>query len=435
MSKSQSQKISPATHSEFSPILGMTVPLSAEELSRSEYVGGRLWAELHGLLESVPAAHRASRALSRYLRVDANVAQRVLAVIKAGPNGLAALAKVTGSKTLRVFVTAARKRGEKRLDVEPAIAAIVELERLGEELAGTHTRLLSRLRATPATVDPSHGDTDRAERLRRAMFNSASELTATSCDMQLALSLVRSSPGDASHVELIAISGFIGLSIGNGGLPVVLESSMHSSGERLPEAMMPRQLDPDFANPSKFRTLITGFCGVLLPRVTVHQRGRTMAHTIDAPEGVGAGKFDVVFGHRAPLLPSPIGTQTPAVSLGTRIRTPARRMVYILLLHRELAARCRPTANVFFWTPTSAAGVIETWYERLPQRVELERLGPIPEGTRSDAWARLESLTAHLFSQAGWPPADFEGFRMDVRFPLWGAGYHIALDFGQAHAE
>lgn len=55
-------------------------------------------------------------------------------------------------------------------------------------------------------------------------------------------------------------------------------------------------------------------------------------------------------------------------------------------------------------------------------------LGPGLRSAATAAWARHAELTARLFTEAGWDPEEFVGFRCETAYPVWRAGYFMSFN-------
>jgi hypothetical protein len=98
-------------------------------------------------------------------------------------------------------------------------------------------------------------------------------------------------------------------------------------------------------------------------------------------------------------------------------------------MRRDLARACLPSLDTHLWRPDFAQHVGSRWQTRFAESPSLQLLPPGLRGSVTDAWARHSELTRFLFERAGLDPAEFVGFRCDIEYPIWRAGYCISFDF------
>ncbi len=79
-------------------------------------------------------------------------------------------------------------------------------------------------------------------------------------------------------------------------------------------------------------------------------------------------------------------------------------------------------------SPTNLAS--QRWFDRLPDRPQLEHLGLGLGQTGSTAYPRITALIAHLCASQGCDPDEFVGYRCEVAYPVWGVQYLVSFDFG-----
>lgn len=417
-------------------LLGSNVePLSEDELSRAGYAAGRLFATLREAINAVPSTERSVRAMARFLNVDQNVPQRVIRAMQGGDASIQLLTRLPGCTTLRRFVEAVGQKTGGRFNTDAAMAGIAQFEILVRELAGNQIRLTARIRAGADPHQASMRDPLLAERMRRKMFEGAVDLTRVCMDAQVSLCVLGRNSLHENILEMAAVSATIGLELGPGAIPIVAGATLLEGTDRkvLADSEL-RNFNQDFSAVTSSNALIPEFCSKPLPKLVMERRQRSLLEIIEPPEGL-SGKFDVALGSRVTSLPNPINTEQPHVSLGTRGRLPARKLVYTAYLHESLAAVCRPSQASHFWTPQSAANPLEVWYNRLPPHGALELLGSGLEQAATPTWGRMAELTSFVFQRLGWPPNEFVGYRFTVTYPYWGVGYNLLLDFGNREKE
>ncbi|MCW5754750.1 MAG: hypothetical protein KIT24_08615 [Phycisphaeraceae bacterium] len=263
-------------------------------------------------------------------------------------------------------------------------------------------------------------------RLRRRLFADAVDLMGKQMDLLLSISVVRPLPDDATRIERGGVTGFIGQQTRPGATPIAATIA-HSSDSG--EGGSTRYAGLRGPNPG---ALLEGFSTMPLPTVMSRGPQGGLVHIIDPAATQGENSVDVVLGHRMAPVSHPATHDTPVLNLVTRIRTPTRRLLFDVYLHRSLALSSVPLLAAYMSLPSPGVDTTPRWHERLPVSVDLRVLGPGMDASDSDAWPRHRELTQHLFQSLEWPFDAFIGYRCDVTFPVSSATYMMTFDFSPA---
>ncbi|MBL8990912.1 MAG: hypothetical protein JNJ48_04950 [Phycisphaerae bacterium] len=425
MSRTTSPKSAVAT--------GPATVLTASERAAAAELGRRLATELRGLLAHVPTEHHGASALGRYLRLDRNTCQRVIASTAGDDHDEAVLVRLPGIEGLGQFVDAVEARirtGAVREQVAAVRAAVGALERLIDRLGGSQRRLRQRLEADlERSVDSAAAPADNAAR-RQALFRSAAEVVGRWSEAVVSVVMIRPVPGRPELTEGVRTRAYVGhtwrpgavpLEIGESSVPQLAlerDESAHQSLEHRPA----RGDSPDL--------LLGEFCSQPWPRVTSRALGDRTVHVVDAGEPPHQGTCDIVLSvrrsspDRHPALASP-----PVGEVSFLVTFPARRLVLDVFLHRDLAERCVPSCELHLYSPAVGPGGLARWSTRLPGGASLDPLGSGLRRAASTAYARHAELTAHVFQRVGWDASEFVGYRCDTSYPVWRAGYFMLFDF------
>ena len=111
------------------------------------------------------------------------------------------------------------------------------------------------------------------------------------------------------------------------------------------------------------------------------------------------------------------------------ITFPARRLIFDVYLHREIARRCIPSIEAHLWNSSAGQQGLWRWSTRFPRGPRLLLLGTGLGNAEAERIPGHAALTAHVFERAGWDPTEFVGYRCDVEYPIWRAGYCMLFDF------
>lgn len=411
------------------------VPLTDAERMLAERVARRLCLELRGLVDLLPEPERGASAMARSLKVDRNICQRIVAGAGRGDPGAETLVQLPGVVGLRQFLEAmtARFGGTHRELLASAAAAVEHYDRLIDHLAGSQRKLRERIQADVSLGDGvTYGPSDNLE-LRRSLFQIAAQVTGRWSQTWLSTSIVRPVPGDPGMTEVLKLRGHIGHLSRVGALP--LEIGEHAS-ERLSsgkEGGKDAAFEPlDRAEDPAQAFLLAPFCTRPLPHVTSRAMGRKMIHVIEGGPSPGNEAVDIVVADKRAKPDVHPARRTPALGeVWTLITFPARRLVFDVYLHRDLANACSPSLETHLWGPHMGEQGLWRWSTRFPGGPKLDVIGPEERRGVADAYARHEELTTYALLHAGWDPAEFVCYRADVLFPLWRAGYCMLFDFSQ----
>lgn len=129
------------------------------------------------------------------------------------------------------------------------------------------------------------------------------------------------------------------------------------------------------------------------------------------------------------VMPHPATQSPPIEEVWAMINFPARRMVFDVYLHRDLARKCIPSLDVHLWRPDFATQVSDRWQTRFADSPRLEVLGHGIQNAATSAYLRHAELTTFLFRGLNLDADRFVGYRCMVEYPLWRTGYCMSFDF------
>ncbi len=406
--------------------------LNEAEASAAAQISRRLHAEIGGVVALLPPQERGASAMARGLGIDRATCQRIVSALAAPEAGPGTLVRLPGVLGLRQFLESMGKLGvlgaEQR---ESALAAVRRFEEFLDEVAGSQRRLRERLNAGEVAREGSWGASVGGDdpAVRAALAEAAARATGRWTETTLTLRIVRALPGDPRQTEEASIRGLIGHTARAQAVPLVLgHATSHAEGG-LGESVY-ATLDRKPASGSTPSSLMPEFCTSPLPGVVSRNAGSRIVHMIDASPGAVARAMDIVIANREVKPEAHPATLRPAVGeLWTLMTFPSRHLVFDAYLHRDLARKCLPSLETHLWNPDVGRQGATRWSTRFPGGPALRLLGPGLGGAGTSAYPRMGELTARLFAQMGWEPGEFVGYRCEVDFPLWRAGYCMVFDF------
>ena len=403
--------------------------LSDHERSEAELVARRLHGEVRELVRLLPTIEQPASAMSRALALDRATCQRIVATVLNPSSSPETLVQLPGVLGLRQFVHAmsehpAAKGDHERLSA--VSAAIDRFESFLERIGGSQRLLRMRLEASApgaATIEP-----DGVDDVRASLIRSASAITGRCSETTVHTAIIRPLPDDPKKTESVRIRGLIGHTWTDQAIPLEIgESAALQHNARAEPAFA--TLDAMPASGNTPNSLLAPFCSSPLPRVISRATQSRVVHVIDASDG-GTGPVDIVTAHRgtAPDL-HPAALRPALGEIWALQNFPAKRLVFDTFLHRDIACRCIPSVEVHLWTPGVNVPGSSRWSTRFPGGPRLEVLGPDFTRAQTTGYERYVELLSHVFTQLNWRGEEFVGYRCEVPFPVWRAGYCMIFDF------
>ena len=400
-------------------------PLSSEQLARAERLAARLQAELRAIVGSFPAHARGASGMARHIGVVRNTCQRVVSVLQESSPSAQTLVSLPGVRGLEQFLEGAERAGAEASQVELARAAVLEFERFIKENAGSQSKLGERLSA-PGAGAGEDGLCGLAA--RASLYQSAVHVTGRSCQVAISIEAYRPTPGDDASIERAVVNGMIQTSVTPGGMPasILAGDTLDPDQEPQPD---PVSLDNEPTRGAAPSTILSAFSTTPLPLVTTRGSGSQLIQVVD-PERVAPGAlFDIVTARRF-VHPSANPDGSPALdSVWSLVNCPSQRLLFDVYFHRDMERRFRPAVEAQLWYPNLESPAGARWLTRFPAQPKLQLLGVGIGAAASPFYPRHAELTAHLFERMGWEPGEMVGFRCEVEYPIWRAGYCMNLEY------
>jgi len=407
--------------------------LTEIERAEAEQTARRLYGELRGVIGLLPEHDRGGSAMARALELDRATCQRLVAATARPDSGVETLVQLPGVMGLRQFIESVEKRcaqlGHGAIEqLAAASAAVDRFEVLIHELGGSQRKLKARLASEraggPGGFISSTGASNDPV-VRESLFRAGAAVTGRWSESSIAISVIRPVPSDPSRTQTVKLRALIGHHARADA--VALEIGHTSPTQVLAPSPGHDPNTPHWRTPG---ILIEPFCSTPLPRMVSHTAGSRIVHVIDPPLPGETNNTDIVIADREPNEDVHPATLDPAVGeVWALMNFPARRLIFDVYLHRDIACRCIPSLELHLWTPQTGAHASSRWSTRFPGGPRLGLLGPGLRGSQTDSYARHAELTAHLFERVGWESEQFIGYRCESIFPVWRGGYCMVFDF------
>lgn len=406
-------------------------PLSLAEVGEAERVASRVHAEFRRLISRLPEHAQHASGMSRHLGVLRATCQRVVQSIQDPTPTVQLLTTLPGIEGLGQFLEGARRAGADPADVDLAQSAMEAFERLITTTGGSLTKLVERLQAgglaRTGSADASGVATPEQ---REALFHAAVGVTGRCCDVALSIYAFRPSQDEPNVLERALAKGVIGGAVVPGGMPMVL-----SSGDTLKDEDEVRNitlLNNEAASGRTPEALLRPFSTDPLPTVTARGKGGKLFQIIDPQIAAGEApeQFDVVTAVRGrhPLVDPETGR--PSLdAVWSLVTCPTARLILDVYLHASMERQFRPAIDGLLWTPDLNIPEEQKWVMRVPSQPKLQLLGRGIGNAASDFYPRHAELTRYFYDHIGWNPEDFLGFRCEVLFPVWRAGYCMGMEY------
>jgi len=398
-------------------------PLNSREEAEAERVARRLSSELRTVIGLLPEPERGASAMSRALELDRATCQRLVAAARQAA-GAETLVQMPGVQGLRQFLVAMARRTTDVGGVEKVVAAqaaVDNFEELINHLGGSQRKLRARLAAqrssnADGTIQGRGGADDIG--VRRALFKAAAAATGRWSDTMVYISLTRPVTGLPDKTEAVSARALLGHQARPDAVPleVGFTSALREPMQRETHEVAGMVLED--------------FCTSPYPRVVSKSSRDAVVHVIDIPAASEAHGVDVVVARPSPTVERHPATMNPPIGeLWNLINVPARKMIFDVYLHRDIARRCIPSVELHLWSLAAPSHVRARWSSRFAGGPRMELLGAGTRSAASLSYSRNAELTARLFALAGWNADEFVGYRCEVQYPLWRAGYCMEFDF------
>lgn len=417
-----------------------------EDARRADRIARRLHAELAGFVAALPRERRSASALAKHLKIDRTTCQRAFFVAMRPYAGVECLGRLPGVRGLQQLVEAAGRAGIDEAATAALASAIEQFEALLRPFGGSQSRLVRELLQTDGGTEAATASANGASRAsmpdepgglatRRKLYEAAAELTGRSSQCWVAIYVYRPLPEDRSRVELIRANGLVGHVARADAVPLVMhnfttrhdeESSGDATSVRADGRFL--SLDRQPLRPRSLDSILPEFTSDPLPLVSTKQPNEFLVQSIDERESAADHPVDIMMATRI-AMPDPARRSPPIEEAWALVNFPCRHLVFDIHLHRDIARACLPSLDAHLWRPDFAQHVGDRWQTRFAEAPMLQVLRPAQRVPPSQGYPRLPELTKAVFARAGLASEEFIGYRCEVAYPIWRAGYCVSLEF------
>lgn len=417
------------------PLADTLVPAAGRGLrQRTETIGAALADSLGRVLARLPRRMVGPQVLANTLGITTVTASRLLKAL--GQNDpIATLQAIPGPKPLRTVVDAAREAGVPEAECATAIEAIESFDALIRTEAGDR-RSFAAMMSAWLPDDRAEFETQR----RQSIFKAMSELDGVSSELELNCLVLHPST-ESKSVDIVNIKCLLGVDrmrpdavvkLGTQRLAAEDAGLAPDEGEDLDPSRprIPTNLAGEPALDGMHTVRLDEFCTARPAPLAVRRFGPFIEYSL-GPTGFGpASKVDLVIAevnrdelsNRAPSRERPPYFYTiPEMA--------CRRLVFDLLVHRDVYPACDPTLIAYDMAGRGPAVACDPARD-LDRRQVLEQvanLGPGLTRLRVMEFPRYSDLLALAFEKLAWDSGEFRSYRIAIPYPL--VGTQITLAF------
>lgn len=383
-------------------------------------VGRELAAGISTVLDALPFGTHGPAALARTIGVDKILAGRVLnAARKSDP--IAVLYAAPGPEPLRRLLRAARKQGVTPGLIASAESAVERFEALIRQDAGDRSALDAMISAWLPEA--------RAEfelRRKQTVFRGMSQLMGVAADKHITTIMFNLSP-DGEHLDVMCLFAMLGLQRLRDGCTVKFSSRRLTQGE---PPRLPRTLDGEAVEGVQ-GLLLDEYCAKPAPRINVHHAGDVVHYSLAGNDFGPRSATDLVFaeinrGEMPHVLHDAPQRKRHA---SADVTTPAKLLVYDLILHEDVFPGAVPNLYVYNTTFDGVADVNDPArdIDRFDLCETIQLLGTGVQKFSNPEMPRYVELLTDVCRRLGWDASRFRGYRCRIEYPIFGSQVTMAF--------
>lgn len=366
--------------------------------------------------------------LSRRLKINKNLAWKASRLVGASSPAIG-IPHIPGQSGLDLLLEAFEQAGAGPGAVRAVREARQAFDRFVEVHAGDRATLDLMLDSMSAGWN-----SDRLEMSRRLAYQGNSGIWGLQTGVRYTFTMLAPSRSDPTRLDIGLIGAYIDCRRLRKGVtwPIFKIKAQHDCGGdyevRADEAPCEDSL------PLGRTGLLSGFCSPTMPEIrAVRDQDQLVYELGEGPVG-NTGRFDCFFGTFMPALATRFKTpRDPSGRVYSNISVPAERLIFDVLVHRDLPYAGDPVAAVY-------SGLSDKFNPAAPQ--PLERALPIHEPFERLSAASAEFLSPRIprhaevlrcMLDAGkWNPEEFTAVRLNMQFPPLPSFVVIEFPLGDA---
>lgn len=347
-------------------------------------------------------------------------------------NPLAAGMHVPARVSMKKFLTAAARRRIPAETLRRVSDTFDAFEQLVETDAGDRDELDAML---GAFLPEERRKQDLAA--RQALFKASSQLRGVAAEADVAAMFFHLSE-DGSVVDRVTLNGQLGMRRTRPEAHIIIGSG--DSSANLPFPLL--TLDGRPAS-GPWGALLPQFSTSPLPEVETHELGGMSFYRVAGQDvGLRSAIDLVIADRRHGALPRYLAPGKPRFGGPSyAVEQPVKRSTLDVFVHRDVFPGIAPRLWVY---DTTARGPVTTFedptraFDLIDTHDAIRTLPPLTAGlagARLPHAPRYVEMLEHVYRSAGWDPAEFRGYRLDVQFPMPGTVYMLGFELPKPPAE
>ena len=392
---------------------------------RVRTVARSVQSALRNVLEAIDDCPDRPVALARTLRVDKNLAGKVLAAAIREREPLMVAQRLPAPHGLRKFLAACARHNVPPELTARAEEAVQEFDRLIVQDAGDRDALDAMITGWMPHLREAG---ERAK--KRSLFKSFSYLLGYQVETKLTTAIIQPSENDGDACDAALVYGCYGLQRLRPGSPVVvaLSGTVHC-----PEA--------PFEHASSFETLagdqvpghyvLEQFSTSPLPLLTVRKEGERIRHVL--PEGVLGpnGSASLVFVN---IMPGTLARHRRSDWREEGIVAvqwmPCKALIHDVFVRDDIWPESHPRLTTSMLRPgdSTPPGQSAEIMDQLQSSETIQFLGKGTTAIRANEIENYVEMMNHVFDKLGWVAERFRVYRLHVQYPIPYMCYAVWFD-------
>jgi hypothetical protein len=380
-----------------------------------EHVGRDLAASIRSILNSLPGAPHRQQSLTRTLRINKDLASRVLSAVQQ-TEPMAVVHGMPGPVPLARLLDAVARHGSvSDAQVEQARSAVRRFDQLIRTRAGD--------RAALDAMISSHLPSVRSRfelESKQAAFKAMSQLIGGAAELSVNTVVLHPSAQRNRH-DLMLVMGFLGLRRVRPAAAVKFHSVLVSMPCPVQRLTLEGQATTDVD-----ALRLDEFCSVPAPIERVELEDRVVYTLGPGPAGRQTS-WDVLL---AELQPHAMAVYRPPdypgegdAFISSEATLPVKALLFDVIAHEQCYADVTPSLRIF---DTSINGMADPndprrSFDQLELAESIESLGDKLRDLDSTYFPRYAELIQHCLARSGWQHETFRCFRCLVEYPVYGS--------------
>lgn len=375
------------------------------------------------LLVSVRADPGKPQDIARRFRINKNLAWKISKIVTV-TDPHAVVSNIPGPTGMNTILSAFATGGAPQASLDSARDAVERFDRMVEVHVGDR----STLELVLSSKAPGRVPTEHLHQTRKMAFQGNSSIWGIQARVKLASFFLAPSPDDPTQLDTASLSGLFDVRRlrSDASVPLLVRFSFNDDGS---VRHGPRARPIDTERSADPLMLMPEFCSAPLPEfVEIAADGYHRYQLAPGPIGNG-GLNTWVSGECIRNFASIYADEHNRVGEHTAmVQLPVEWLVCDIQIHRSLVFALNPRAVLFGQLGGGPAPTADASYDRLPMAEEIEPIGSAPPVVATPLLPSYPEMVERVYAGMGWDAAEFEGFRLTVRYPAMPASFVIQHD-------